>query len=124
MPTVPAAPLRERPPWSRPFWTRKPTACLINAARGAIVDEAALIDALREGRIAGAGLDVFEQEPPAADNPLFAMDGTVLSPHNAALCDGALRAMAMDSAQGIIEYLTGQPVSYPVNPAVLEKRHG
>lgn len=102
----------------------KPTACLINAARGAIVDEAALIDALREGRIAGAGLDVFEQEPPAADNPLFAMDGTVLSPHNAALCDGALRAMAMDSAQGIIEYLTGQPVSYPVNPAVLEKRHG
>lgn len=102
----------------------KPTAYLINAARGAIVDEAALVEALQDGRIAGAGLDVFEQEPPAADNPLFAMENTVFSPHNAALSDGALRAMAMDSAQGIIEYLTGKPVSYPVNPAVLGERHG
>ena len=106
------------------FQMMKPTAYIINAARGPIIDEAAMIEALKSGEIAGAGLDVFEQEPPAPDNPLFAMDGTVLSPHNAALCGGALRAMAMDSAQGIIEYLTGQPVSYPVNPAVLEKRHG
>ena len=99
----------------------KPTAYIINAARGPIIDEAAMIEALKDGEIAGAGLDVFEQEPPAEDNPLFDMDNVIVSPHNAALCDGALRAMAMDSAQGITEYLTGQAVSYPVNREVLEK---
>ena len=103
------------------FKAMKKTACIINAARGAVLDEEALIQALRSGEIAGAGLDVFEQEPPAADNPLFAMDQVVLSPHNAALSAGALRAMAMDSAQGITEYLTGKPVTYPVNREVLGK---
>ena len=103
------------------FRMMKPTAYIINAARGPIIDEAAMIEALKDGEIAGAGLDVFEQEPPAEDNPLFVMDNVIVSPHNAALCDGALRAMAMDSAQGITEYLTGQAVSYPVNREVLEK---
>lgn len=103
------------------FRMMKPTAYLINAARGPIIDEAALVKALDAGEIAGAGLDVFEQEPPAQDNPLFAMDNVIVSPHNAALSDGALRAMAMDSALGITEYLTGKPVTYPVNRAVLER---
>lgn len=103
------------------FRMMKPTAYLINAARGPIIDEAALVEALDAGEIAGAGLDVFEQEPPAQDNPLFAMDNVIVSPHNAALSDGALRAMAMDSALGITEYLTGKPVTYPVNWAVLER---
>lgn len=103
------------------FRMMKPTAYLINAARGPIIDEAALVKALDAGEIAGAGLDVFEQEPPAQDNPLFAMDNVIVSPHNAALSDGALRAMAMDSALGIAEYLTGKPVTYPVNRAVLER---
>jgi len=98
----------------------KETAYLINAARGSIVDEPALIRALEAGKIAGAGLDVFEQEPPADDNPLFSMENVIVSPHNAALSDGALRAMAMDSAQGITEYLTGKPVTYPVNKEVLK----
>lgn len=102
------------------FKMMKPTACMINAARGAVIDEAAMIRALQSGEIAGAGLDVFEQEPPEADNPLFAMEQVVLSPHNAALSDGALRAMAMDSAQGVMEYLTGQPVTYPVNKEILQ----
>lgn len=93
----------------------KKTAYLVNAARGPVVDEAALIKALEEGDIAGAGLDVFEQEPPAADNPLFRMDQVILSPHNAALTGAALRAMAMDSALGVTECLLGKPVTYPVN---------
>lgn len=62
----------------------KPTAFLINTARGPIVDEAALIAALRAGRLAGAGLDVFETEPSPADNPLFSMENVIVSPH--ALC--------------------------------------
>lgn len=102
------------------FKAMKPTAFIINAARGPVIDEAAMIAALKSGEIAGAGLDVFEQEPPADDNPLFSMDNVIVSPHNAALSDGALRAMAMDSAQGITEYLTGKPVTYPVNKDVLK----
>lgn len=62
----------------------KPSAYLINTARGPVVDEAALIAALREGRLAGAGLDVFEIEPSPADNPLFAMENVIVAPH--ALC--------------------------------------
>lgn len=102
------------------FRMMKKTAYIINAARGPVIDEAAMIAALRDGEIAGAGLDVFEQEPPEKENPLFAMDNVILSPHNAALSEGALRAMAMDSARGITEYLTGKTVTYPVNGEVLK----
>lgn len=102
------------------FRLMKPTAFIINAARGPVIDEAAMIEALQKGEIAGAGLDVFEQEPPAPDNPLFAMENVILSPHNAALSDGALRAMAMDSAMGVTEYLTGKPVTYPVNAGAVK----
>ena len=99
----------------------KKTACLINASRGPVVDEAALCEALQNGVIAGAGLDVFDPEPPKADNPLFAMENVILSPHNAALTEEALLAMAMDSSTGIVDYLEGHRPEFPVNPAVLGK---
>jgi phosphoglycerate dehydrogenase-like enzyme len=63
--------------------TMKPTAILINTSRGPVVDEAALIEALQQKRIAGAGIDVFEKEPTNPDNPLFKLDNVVLSPHSA-----------------------------------------
>jgi len=103
------------------FRAMKNSACFINAARGSVVDEAALISALQTGEIAGAGLDVFEQEPPADDNPLFQMDNVILSPHNAALSERALLAMAMDSAMGVSDYLEGKIPQYLCNPEILQK---
>lgn len=97
----------------------KSSAYLVNASRGPIVDEAALCKALQSGEIQGAGLDVFDPEPPKPDNPLFDLDNVIVSPHNAALTDEALLAMAMDSAQGIIDYLEKGNPQFPVNREVL-----
>ena len=70
---------------TREFELMKPTAILINACRGPVVDEAALIEALKSGQIFGAGLDVLEQEPTPTDNPLLAMENVVVTPHLASL---------------------------------------
>src|SRR5262249_7084966 len=72
----------------------KSSAVLINTSRGAVVDEAALIDALRSGRIAGAGLDVLTTEPPSEDNPLLSMRNVVVTPHDASASqEGSARAI-------------------------------
>lgn len=72
----------------------KPTACLINVARGALVDEEALYEALLEGRIGGAGLDVFAQEPPDMNLPVYRLPNVTLSPHNSGSTDFAIRTRA------------------------------
>ncbi len=101
----------------------KPTAWLINAARGALVDEPALIDALQSGRLAAAGLDVLVTEPPDPANPLFAMPNVVLSPHNAAATTECYEKMSIRAARNVIEILDGSiDPGFLVNPEILPNR--
>jgi phosphoglycerate dehydrogenase-like enzyme len=95
----------------------KPTAFVINTARGAIINEADLVAALKNKTIAGAGLDVFEQEPPAADNPLFQLDNVVVTPHAAGVDLQSRDDMAMSAAQAIVSLRRGEwPAEKIVNP--------
>lgn len=97
----------------------KPSALLINTARAAIVDQDALLDALREKSIAGAGLDVFLQEPLPADNPWVKLDNVVLSPHVGWVTNEASERLARAPVDNVLSYLDGQPTNV-VNPAALE----
>ncbi len=93
----------------------KPTAFLVNTSRGPVVDETALVDALREGRIAGAGLDVFEEEPPAPDSPLLKMRNVVLLPHMGAATHESMEKMALHAAQEVLAVLRGERPRYQLN---------
>ncbi len=97
----------------------KPTAFLLNVARGGVVDEAALAAALRAGTIAGAAVDVFSSEPPAADNPLLAAPNTVLTPHLGASTAEAQVAVAEEAAQQVLEVLDGRPARHAINAPLL-----
>ncbi|MCH7888772.1 MAG: hydroxyacid dehydrogenase [Proteobacteria bacterium] len=98
----------------------KPTAILINAARGGLVDDGALGRALINGAIAGAGLDTFAQEPPSPDNPLLALANVVLSPHSAALTEECRRRMAIACAQHVLDAFDGTlDPAVVVNPETL-----
>jgi len=99
----------------------KPTAFLINTARGAVVNEADLLEALKAGRLAGAGLDVFEQEPPGK-HPLFELDNVLLTPHSAGGDVQSRDDMARSAAEAIVSLSRGEwPVAKIVNPQVREK---
>ena len=92
---------------------------LINASRGELVDEAALLKALESGHLFGAGLDVFQREPPEPDNPLFKLDNVVLSPHMAGLDDESNVEMARRAAQSLAELYQGKwPEGCVVNDAL------
>lgn len=99
----------------------KPTAILINIARGPIVDHDALVKALREGWIAGAGLDVFWQEPLPTDDPLLDFDTLTLTPHIASNTSECRRRMALTAVEEILRVLHGEAPRYPINN-IMEKR--
>ena len=88
----------------------KPSAFLINAARGELIDETALVKALRDGLIAGAGLDSFAKEPPEPDNPLWALPNVLVTPHVAAVTTEAFRRMGMQAAKNILSILDNENV--------------
>lgn len=102
------------------FAAMKPGSVLINAARGSIVDEAALAAALRSGHLAGAGVDVLAQEPPPADHPLLGLDNVVISPHSAALTSECAIRMSLACAENVLGAFDGKlDRSRVVNPEVL-----
>ena len=93
----------------------KATAILINTSRGPVVDELALAEALREGRLAGAGLDVFEKEPIRGVHPLCEFENVVVTPHIGSQTPQTRRRMAMDAAEEVLGVLAGRP---PLNPVM------
>ena len=101
--------------------TMKKTAYLVNASRGPVVDEAALVQALTEGWIAGAGLDVFEEEPKVHPG-LMGLSNVVLAPHIASASSDTRIKMAALAVDNCLAVLEGQPPPTPVNPEVLGKR--
>jgi D-3-phosphoglycerate dehydrogenase / 2-oxoglutarate reductase len=88
----------------------KPTALLVNTARGEVVDEPALVKALESGTIAGAGLDSFASEPPAADNPLWKLPNVIVSPHVAGVTEEARREVSLQTVRNVLAFLRNEDV--------------
>ena len=101
---------------AREFALMQPTAYFVNTARGPIVQERALIDALEAGRIAGAGLDVLEQEPPSPDNPLLRMRNVILSPHGMAWTKEGIAGNSRDACRNLLAVARGEVPACLANP--------
>ena len=97
----------------------KPSATIINTSRGPVIDEVALVDALRSERLAHAALDVYEREPLAPDSPLHGLDSVVLCSHAAWYSVDAFQEMKVKTAQAVVDYFQGQLPRYMLNPEVL-----
>jgi phosphoglycerate dehydrogenase-like enzyme len=95
----------------------KKGAVLVNASRGPVVDEEALLRALTSGHLAAAGLDVFHVEPPLATHPLFALDNVVATPHIASYTDGGVAAMSRGSVDAVLQVIRGERPANLLNPA-------
>jgi len=103
------------------FNTMKNTSYLINTCRGEVIDEAALIDALKTGKIAGAGLDVLDHEPPDRKSPLLSMPNVIVTPHSAYISEESLTEVLVRSTQAVIDVLQGKTPKDVVNPEVLSR---
>jgi phosphoglycerate dehydrogenase-like enzyme len=102
----------------------KPGSFLINVSRGPVVDEAALIQALQAGHLAGAGLDVFDPEPPMADNPLLRMTNVVVTPHIASNTDQGYWRMSQSVVDQVLQVLAGERPSFLIDSAAWPGRVG
>jgi D-3-phosphoglycerate dehydrogenase / 2-oxoglutarate reductase len=102
--------------------TLKPSALLINAARGKIIDTVALAQALHRGQLLGAALDVFEDEPLPLDHPLLTAPRTLFSPHIASLTGGSMDRIAELVARQVVQVLQGERPAYVANPAAFASR--
>jgi len=100
----------------------KPTAYIVNTSRGPIIDESALINALKSGAIVGAGLDVFDTEPLPPDHPLLALDNVLLTPHLGYVTQETYRTFYGQTLENIRSFIQGRPQRV-MNPAVIESRH-
>ena len=96
----------------------KPDAYLVNASRGPVVDEAALIRVLQDGHLAGVGLDVFDIEPPQADNPLLQMDNVVSTPHMASNTPQGIQRMSQGVVDQIFQLFAGEKPSSLIDPTI------
>ncbi|WP_035984028.1 NAD(P)-dependent oxidoreductase, partial [Bradyrhizobium sp. STM 3843] len=94
----------------REFELMKPGALLINTARGEVVNEPTLVDALKSGRIAGAGLDSFAIEPPANDHPLWALPNVIVTPHCGGVTEEARRQVSLMTVRNVLALLRGDTV--------------
>jgi phosphoglycerate dehydrogenase-like enzyme len=99
----------------------KQGALLVNMARGTVIDETALVEAISSGKLAGAALDVFEKEPFTVDNPLSRFPNVLLSPHMSSHTHEALDRTAIDAAEAVIAVLSGKQTRYLANPEVLKR---
>lgn len=103
------------------FGMMKPTAYFINCARGEVVNETDLIEAVKQGTIAGVFTDVYNQEPPAADNPLLSLENVSVTPHMASNTEECMMLMATQAASQIDLVLSGENPTWPVNKPVFYK---
>ncbi|WP_406661410.1 phosphoglycerate dehydrogenase [Methanolobus sp. ZRKC3] len=117
---VPLTPATEKMIGRAELAKMKPTSILINTSRGKIIDEGALIEILREGKIRGAGLDVFENEPLTQDSPLMKLDNVVLTPHIAFLSEESLEECTYICVENVEKFVEDEPQNI-VNPDVLGK---
>lgn len=116
---IPFSPATQKLIGARELAWMKPEAFLVNTSRGGILDETALIQCLKEKRIAGAGLDVFAQEPLGKDNPLKELDNVILTPHTAALTRECVVRLAVEAVQATLDVFEGKKPEGIVNPEVL-----
>jgi D-3-phosphoglycerate dehydrogenase len=115
---VPLVPATRHLIGERELRLMKPGGYLINASRGGVIDETALIKVLQEKHLAGAGLDVYDPEPPQRDNPLLKMTNVVVTPHIASTTEAGLAAMMNGAIDQILQVLRGERPTFLVNPEV------